>query len=501
MKLAVNIYYKQLIFFVLAVIVLIGVYFLIANRQFLSASTENINQLTSSQKLYEIPIEILPNSNVKVFDSIDSGIINPEKDYDLFKYIAYSQEGFSVGELTVVVNLPKPIANANEVKARVYAVHGVGNTKISLFNSQTLVFTALNVSPNATYTIEMELPKGYVSIPWTKNALFYLKNIPIYYWVLISFIPVIITFIILFSIYSKVSSSWQVKSKDIMESPPSGLTPAEASVLINNKITSRSIAATFVDLARRGIISIIDHENYFTFYRNNTKTNGFGQNEQLKNYEKILLDKIFLPEERKSSLEDVQMRIAKHIFSRKIAYVYLDVYNQLFKKGYFIEDPNRFQSKYKIIAYVMLFVGVVGFILSMIYTLLPYLLLIWFSVIAGASFIIKIAPQIPIKTVFGEHQTRAWHAFKNFLTTKKNYPYSYNWQNQYEQFLPYAIAFGCERDWTQRFYGHPFKNPTWLVTQKDAVLIEDIINEIVPFIDFVSSKLTQIKEPTISINA
>lgn len=490
MKVSFGFYYKQFGFFVLIIFVVAIGYFFVNNQNFLEASSNQNNIYKSYQNNYDILVSIYANSKVKIGNNINNNFIKPQSDYDLFKYVAYSQEGITVDNLKVEIKLPKPINSLEEVNPRSYAVHGVGATNVTLLDPQTVLFEANDLFSNSTYSIELSFPKGYLNIPWEKNLLYTLSNYSLLTFMLISIIPLLLTFIVLFYIYAKISRNWQfTKDTRSISSPPSTLSPAEASVLINNKISSRSIASTFIDIAEKGYITIVDHGDYFTFNKNLTDLS------KLKDYEQLLLDKIFTSNDKKSSLEDVELRISKHIFSRKIAYVYLNIYNSLFSKGYFMENPNYYQAHYKRFGYGMFFVGFFGFILSAIYTQFPYLLLIWFSIIVAASFIIKISPQIPFKTQTGRNETQKWQEFKNFLKLNKPFSYSFNSQKIYEKYLPYAIAFDCELEWTKRFVHQPFQSPKWLVSQNTTFLLEDILNEVVPFIKFISNKLTQIREP------
>lgn len=483
---------KKLYFFITFSIIAGVIYYLIAN-QYIFASLSDVMEISYSQGTYDLPMVIEPNSNVLIAQTVDKKTINPEENYDLFKYVVFSQEGIYADQLNVTVKLPTPISDINELKPRVYSVHGVGEASYYLKDSQTIVFQASNLVPTSTFTIELSLPKGFVEIPLNKKAVYYLTHLSLMTWILISIIPLAIVLVILFYLYHKTSQDWLViKTKEVVTSPPDDLSSAEASVLVNNKITSRSIASIFIDLAYRGKIQIIDHGDYFTFYKN---AQNIGD---LKKYEKILLDKIFMPENSRSNIEDVEMRISRHVFSRKIAQVYLEIYESLYQKGYFSGNPNQFQSGYARFGYAMFFVGIIGFILSLIYiTSVPYFLLIWFSLIISSIFIVKISPQLPLKTKYGLMQAKKWQAYKNFMQSNQPYGYSFDAQRQYEKGLTYAVAFECERAWTKKFLKYPFRLPNWFVSNKTTVLIEDVLNEVVPFVYFVSYKLTQIKEPTI----
>jgi hypothetical protein len=486
----VGFYYKHFIFFVLFFIVGVTVYYLIAN-QHIFASISDVMNVSYSQGTYHLPMTINSNSSVNIADTVNNRVVSPRQDYDLFHYVVFSREGIYADKLHVEVNLPQPIENIEELKPRIYAVHGVGEANYYLHSPQKIIFEAYDLIPTSTFTIELSLPKGYVSPQWYKSFLYQIGQLSIYFWILISFIPLTITFVVLFYLYHKTSYAWtSMKMKNVLSKKPDDLNAAEASIIINNKITSRSIASIFFNLAYRGKIQIVDRGEYFSFLKISSNYS------DLNSYERLLLDKVFSDGSRRSTIEDLDIRISHHVFSKKIAEVYVQIYESLFKKGYFISNPNKYQSGYIRFGYAMFFLGILGFTLWVIYfSSLPYFLLIWFSLVVASMFVVKIAPKTPILTKYGLEQSKKWHAYRNFLRDKKTFEYSYNTQRIYEENLSYAIAFGCEVEWTKRFIRHSFRLPNWFITHKQTVLIEDVLNEIIPFVYFVSHKLTEIREP------
>lgn len=486
----VGFYYKQFFFFVALIIICVVAYILVY-RHVTSASLADEVNLDYSKGSYQLDLEILADGNVKVGDHVYKNIIVPLADYDQFKYIAFSEEGVYLTQLQIIIHLPQPIEES-QFHPRTYAVHGVGSFTEELRDNQTVVFTADDLAPAATYTVELQLPKDIIHFLWYRQVVFGLSDLSFTFWILISLIPLAITLLIVFYIYHKTSISWTVKNiKETIDSPPENLSPAEASVLLDDKITPRAIAATFIDLAQKGKINIVDHKNYFTF----SKAFGFGKG--LKKFEAILLSKIFTPNQKIVYQEDIEFRIGHHIFSRKMAQIYLEIYNTLFNKNYFIKNPASWQGSFRRTGYLMFFVGLFGFILNIIFlSSIIYMLLIWFTVMVGAGFLIKISPQLPARTEEGIVQTRQWVKFKNFLAAPTAFGYFNESQKIYEKYLAYAVAFGVESTWTHRFIDHPFQMPGWLISDRKTILLEDLINEVIPFINFVSSKLARAKEPS-----
>lgn len=492
MNLKIDFNFKKFLFFIAIFIVGFLVYSFVSN-QLISASVSEVATVNYATGGYDIPISIMPNGKVKIADKYDDKVLNVEKDYDLFKYVAYSKDGLYVNNLRIIINLPKGVKDINYLNPRVYAVHGAMEGTYKMLDENTLVFETTNLTPNATYTVELELPKGFVNMPWDKELLYSLKNLSIGSWIILGNVPFLITLAVLFYIYHLYSKDWnKIKTDEISDTLPSDLNSAEAGALVNGKISSRAIAAILLDMAYKGVIKIVDKGEFFTFYLT-------GKNiSDLRNYEKILINKLFEEKNKRSSEEDIDIRISKHVFSRKIAQIYIDIYENLDKKGYFIQNIDKYQSSYKRIGYFMFFFGILGFLINLIYYIdFPYMLIPWFSIVISSIFIIKLSSRIPRKNELGLAETKKWIMFKNFLAQKKEFGYSYEAQGVYEKYLPYAVSFGVERQWSQRFARYPFVLPNWLLMSKKVVKIEDILNEILPFVEFISSKLSQIKEPTV----
>lgn len=483
-------YYKQFLFFVLVGAISVGTYFFVFNQLGSASLADEVN-LDYSKGSYQLDMEVLPDGKVKIGEHEYGNLINPTDDYDQFKYVAFSQEGVYLNQLDILVHLPQPITES-QYKPRIFAVHGVGSYSDKMIDSQTIKFTALDLVPSSTFTVQLNLPASMINFPWYKKIFFGLTQMPFYFWILLSLIPLVIVLLILFYAYYKTAGSWTVKHiKEVRDNPPSDLSAAEASVIINDKIAPRAIASVFIDLAERGKINIVDHKEYFTFSKKSSLSGG------LKKFESLLLSKIFAINQKTIGRTDIEFRLGKHIFSRKIAEVYLEIYNNLFKCGYFLENPLHWQNGFRRTGYLLFFVGLIGFILNIIFlSNIMSLALIWFTVIVAAGFLIKISPHLPARTKEGSAVTREWIKFKNFLDLPQPFGYTNNAQEIFEKYLSYAVAFGVEETWTRRFIDYPFRTPSWLITGRNTLLLEDLLAEIIPFVRYISLELARSQEPS-----
>ncbi|HRN71280.1 MAG TPA: DUF2207 domain-containing protein, partial [Candidatus Woesebacteria bacterium] len=210
------------------------------------------------------------------------------------------------------------------------------------------------------------------------------------------------------------------------------LTPAETGTLLDEHAGSREISALLVDLARRGYIKIIENKkNDFTL----EKTKEFFHDAHLRYFEKILLQGIFV---LGSSLH---LKDAK--LYETVKKVQDELYESMVHEGYFPENPQKIRNFYK---------GIIG---AAAITFNMLLLL-------TASIFGRLMPK---KTIEGVQAANHARSLKNFLKSQER-QLEFQSMNQlmFEKLLPFAVAFGVEKIWAQRFKDIDLKQPDWYVS-------------------------------------
>jgi len=214
------------------------------------------------------------------------------------------------------------------------------------------------------------------------------------------------------------------------------LTPVETGSIVDEKVDLRDISASIVDLARRGYFKIEERKkNDFYFVKQKKYIN----DSNLLLFEKKLLDEFFV-------LSD-SFRIKGSQLASGITEVGNQVYDQLVKDGFFPKNPNSIRTFYSVIG-----------VLALMTVNLP-LALIAFT----------FGRAMPRKTIAGVDASNVAKSLKNFLTSqerqlkflveKADLPAGR--QVMFEKLLPYAVAFGVERIWAQRFKDMQLKQPDW----------------------------------------
>lgn len=205
------------------------------------------------------------------------------------------------------------------------------------------------------------------------------------------------------------------------------LTPAETGALIDERVDMSDISATIVDLAQKGYLKIIEKKKndfYLEKIEKDTST--------LQPFEKKLLDGFF---GNKSSI-----RIKDESLSSEVEAVKKSLYTALVNEKFFPENPDKIRSFYTGITVAA------GSTLN-----IPLFL--------AAGIFGRVMPR---KTIQGVDESNKAQSLKNFLRSQeRQLEFQAKNQMMFEKLLPYAIAYGVEKQWAKRFEDIDLKPPTW----------------------------------------
>lgn len=205
------------------------------------------------------------------------------------------------------------------------------------------------------------------------------------------------------------------------------LTPAETGTIIDEKVQMRDIAAMMVDLARRGYYTIEEKEKK-DFYLHKKQ----GPDSKLEEYEKYFMQKLF------ASKDSVRIKDVK--LATTVQKITKDMYEILVKEDYFPENPEKIRAFYGVM------MGMAGMTFN-----LPLLL-------SGAIFGMNMVR----KTTEGAKAANVARGMKNFLKSQeRQLQYQGDKQLLFEKLLPFAVAFGVEKQWADRFKDVNLHEPDW----------------------------------------
>ena len=211
------------------------------------------------------------------------------------------------------------------------------------------------------------------------------------------------------------------------------MTPTEVGSLIDETVDLRDISAGIVDLARRGYFKIEERKkNDFYFVRRSFSGGGVSDETKLQPFEKKLIDGIFKSKDT-VRIKDQQLATTVQEASNM-------VYDQLVTDGLFPKNPNATRIFYSVIGVLALMTANFGL----------------------ALLAFTFGRAMPAKTIFGVESANMSKSLKNFLSSQER-QLSFQAKNQmmFERLLPFAVAFGVERIWAQRFKDIQIAPPEW----------------------------------------
>ncbi len=250
---------------------------------------------------------------------------------------------------------------------------------------------------------------------------------------------------------------------DFLTEPPSDLPPGVVGTLVDEKVDLQDIIATVVDLARRGVIEMEETESQVLGIR---LGRGFVFRKKqapdvvLLKYEGKLLDALFGGREE-VGLEDLQEK-----FYSAIPGLQREMYAEAVRRGLFPASPKVVRGRYTAmgVAGLVLSLGagmcaVGAFATTVDAVLCPFLSL---GIVSVATLIAGQA--MPAKTRLGAEEAAKWRAFRTYLREAERYIDLAEATDQFDRYLPYAIAFGLEKTWIGKFARIPATpQPGWYV--------------------------------------
>ena len=443
---------------------------------------------------YYLEIELFKDGSLKVGNKKVNEGVKARDGFDEFRYIIIDQIGEQFAQANIVVKLPSPIYRLQEPPQTIAVHDGIksGGAKISEDGTK-ITFNAKDVGLRSTVTVAAYFPKGYFKLPVTKVVEGGLETIPAYFWLILgAVLPTIAVFIIIHMFTRRGLGDVMAEVKTPLSSPPANLPPAVVSALVLGRVGPRAIMATLIDLAQRGFIDIYNRGSDFVVYKKSIDPK---LKSSLLPYESMLLEKIFLPSQKVADAEDVEERASRHLFSRKIALVYLGIYDYASSLGYFTELPARLHLKYRIAGIVLFFLGMIGYVSFALFGPDPKVILfLWVALVLLGMMIVKLAPSITNYTPRGRQAVINWLSFREFMV--ENQVFSGE-DELFESYLAYSIALGVEASWSARFIEARFALPKWYDAIARIDGVENFAKSLLPITNYIAKTLNISSEPLV----
>lgn len=253
--------------------------------------------------------------------------------------------------------------------------------------------------------------------------------------------------------------------------PPKGLTPIESGVIVDFKTDNRDLTSIIIDLAVRGYIKIIETKKDrligkdkldYSFEQTKTDTTG------LRVFEKRLLEDLFKnvdPETNTVSVKDLRKQ---HFYLTATA-IRKEVNDELVLFGYFANNPVKvFAKQAAIPSAIFILIALLGKALGY-----PLLVGLTVSLVIVALYI----PLMTKRTAKGVEAKEYIEGLKLYMNTAEadrlkmlqgpNARYAEDYHEPkktvklFEKLLPFAVAFGVEKEWAKQFEGIYTDPPDW----------------------------------------
>jgi hypothetical protein len=479
------------------------------------ASTINRPELKTSS-VVTMDVELKDGGQAVINGKTYGGLIRFDREADRFDFQVYQPgDTASIGQMVVTVHFPRDV-DTKLVTARHFASYGVQTPQPIINSSRAITFTAFNLTPSfrnslgkltggSEYRIELLLPKGSVKPSIIKRITEGLRTLPAQSWLIIAVgLPLAAT-LILALMFQAALRTWRgpISTNERESLPDSKIPPAIAGVLVEGKVSPRSLAATLLHLAELGYLQVTHRAADFSFGKKRPVDlpGEDGTVSSITPFERVLLDKLLKADSIRTTTADIQLRIGGHVFSRKIAEVYLEMYQAAVDLKWFLRSPEASYRQFRIISFVVVGTALLGFLLGAFFGPDPkFYLLGWVGLFFVGIVMQRIVPFLPRRTAAGQKAYQEWLEFKNFLKRRQVIDPAalkdISAQGLYERYLPYAIVFGVEVEWTERFVDLPFKMPNWYTSTTEIYVIDQFANSLFPFIGTVAYDLAKAREPS-----
>lgn len=479
---SVGFYSKSFFFFVFLVVVGLGVW------SFGPLQADDPPSTGGDETVYDLTIRMVEDGSFFLGqEKLDVDTVTGEQTYR-FRYQVVDRPDQILDTLSVALLLPKPVTDQN-IGHRFINNGGAAIAESELLDPQTVVFRAAVIGTESQLTFEIELPKSYVATTALRSLQQTLLGLPLIVWTSVSVALPILTILILLVVTMARNRRVPTEHLAAVDDPPSRLAPALLGILMRGRLSSRDIAATLVDLARRGHLIIRQvSANDFRFSRRTS-------HDRLEDFEQVLLDQIFGPVSIHADSEEISFTLAQELFSKRISQAFMLAYKRINDLGYFYTNPLSLHRRYQAVGVLLFLLGIVGFFMNIfIFSHLPLFLLFWVGMLVSSLLIYTFSRNLPTRTVFGDRELAKWLVFGDYLTGPGQIDFAAHNQERYLAYLPYAIVMETEVEWTRRFYELPFSQPTWYLASR-ITTIDEFANKVFPLFGYISHTLAITAQP------
>ena len=432
-----------------------------------------------------------------------TGAINYFKDHDEL-YWNVVGDGWNVymEDVTAAIELPESV-KPESLKIDCFSGEKGKTEKCKKSNpiinngeTKEVDFTQDKLFPQQGFTIVVGFPKGILKYPtWYEIFINAVASNPIL------LLPIVV-FALLFYLWFYRGRDPKGRGTIIPQyDVPDKLTPAEAGVIMKEKMNNKIISSEIINLAVKGYLKInrLD-EKKFLFAGTDYMLLQLKKGDDLEgDFEKELMVEIFKYSdnkedtaasgtERSEILASVKLSDLKDKFYKDIGSIKEKVYFSVSKKGYFQKNPETVRRIYIVISLVIIGIGLLVIRNMNLFTVA--------SVIMSGVLILVFSTIMPKRTKKGVEAKEYLLGLKEYLKVAEKDRLNFHNAPEknpklFEKLLPFAMVFGVEKEWAKQFEGLYNTPPSWYNDPSGGAFSSLImINSLNNFSQAASSTLT-----------
>jgi hypothetical protein len=379
-----------------------------------------------------------------------------------------------IEEATVLVDLPE---GASVIDAACYKgllrERTPCDEALRLTNAERAGYSAVayNIPPEGGFSIAVAFPKGTIAEirqPWHQGPRSpFVPYLPLA-------IPILTLSILPYLWYTRGRDPEGRKTIVVEYEPPQGLSPALAGVVYNERIEPQEVSAEILRLAVEGFIRIHRIEKKIMIKNIPIASRTDHLFERLRDEEtpndpiaRLVLERLF--QVMYIGTEDIDGRTVSGSLLSKMQNKFVSDYNmivdtlyeEVYARRYFVERPDKVRQRFVIAGSGCM---VAGF--GIMFLAGTSLFILGGSVILSGVLIMVGGIFMPAKTRAGVLAKEHVEGFKRYLTIAEKDRLTFHnaperTPEQFDAFLPYAVALGVEQAWAEQFKGVYTQPPQW----------------------------------------
>jgi uncharacterized membrane protein YgcG len=229
--------------------------------------------------------------------------------------------------------------------------------------------------------------------------------------------------------------------------PPDDLRPGQVGTLVDFHANPLDVTATIIDLAVRKYLVIEEVETESRWLKNDWKLTKLKEpDDELKDYEKTLLQGLFQGRGNEVELSDL-----KEKFANRMRKVQTALDNDAKAQRWFVKDPSQACMSVGCLGMFLLIAGVVATGLLAAFTSLG---LLGIPIVVLGIVVMFSGVWAPARSAKGSAVLRRVNGFRRFIEeSEKERAKFAEKKNLFSEYLPYAIVFGAVDKWARAFSG------------------------------------------------